>query len=264
MVSSNDRAIWVTVLVAVLCAGAWAGEGTKGGEEPLYADAEAGFKLKVPFGWRRVTEREVRELFRGILRAFGREATEAALRRPPVYFEGPNPRDTMKIWPNFGVGYIPERFMVDPDQASAYKDQIERYMRGEKQECDGLEVTVCRIDGALSLRMDYGTRRESVTPLKMLMTRFLIPAADRTLEVVFAYDPSQQKEMQATIDQVLESFQVERAAGGDWTSRWGRIALITAAGFAVGVLFGLVLHWRSRRRESSGPAPAGTPDGGKS
>ena len=239
----------------MLASGAAASEDSKGSTsakaESAYADAEAGYSMKIPGGWRKVTEKEVRQLFRVMLKAFGKQAVEAALQRPPVYFEGPDPKDPMKIRPHFGVGYIPTTFAVEPDRAGEYREMVEKQFLSEQASCEEVRVTPVKISGILSLRIDYTTRRQAVSPLKMLVSHTLIPTDDRTLELVFIFDPSQREEMEKVMDFVLDSFSVARPPEPAWSQRWKRIALLTAAGFAGGVLLGLVLQRFSRKSRAS-------------
>ncbi|MCX7806746.1 MAG: hypothetical protein N3A38_16400, partial [Planctomycetota bacterium] len=131
-----------------------AAERKEAAEQRHYADAEAGYSLKIPDGWRKVTEREVREVFRGMLKAFGKKAVEAVLQRPPVFFEGPNPRDPMKIWENFGVGHIPTTFTLDPDRLDEYRSMVERQLKSEETPYEDVRVSLARVSGILSLRID--------------------------------------------------------------------------------------------------------------
>ncbi len=232
-------------------AGGEAATGKDAEAENHYADAEAGYSLTIPRGWRKVTDKEVREIFRGMLKAFGKKAVETVLQRPPVYFEGPNPRDPMKIWENFGVGHIPTTFILDPGRLDEYRGMVEKQLKSEETPYEDARVNFVEISGILSIRIDYATRRRAISPLKMLVSHVLIPAEDRTFELVFIFDPSRKEEMERVMGEVLDSFVVTNPPKFSWSSKWTRIAILTAAGFVGGVFLGLLIQRLSNRRRSS-------------
>ncbi|HYG76005.1 MAG TPA: hypothetical protein VEK08_13455 [Planctomycetota bacterium] len=209
----------------------------------LFEDADAGYSLRVPEGFVKLSQDESREVFRGISEHFGKQAGERALRRPPAWFRGPAEGGSVKLLPpSLAIGYTELAGQIDPSQMQRYKTELEEEMRKRGDDFGEIKVSLIDVGGINSLRIEH----DVVSPLDRVRNRIVnvaVPGNGRRYDIVMNFSPEQAEKVEAALATVVRTFKVKNPPIMDAAaqSRWSRVLLWTLGGFAAGVLLSFLL-----------------------
>ncbi len=210
----------------------------------LFQDADAGYSLRIPEGFTKLTAAESKEVFRGIGEYLGKQAGERALRRPPAWFKGPtDPNNTKLLPPSLAIGYTDMPEPIDPTQLDRYKRDIEDAYRRSGQRHGETKVGLVIVSGVTSLKIED----ELYSPVDNSPARIVnlaVPGSGRRYDIVFNFSSEQEQLINASVDTIVRSFKVEEQAfmTPQEQSRWVRVAVWTIGGFVIGVLLSLLLR----------------------
>ncbi|HEY3324861.1 MAG TPA: hypothetical protein VGP72_30695 [Planctomycetota bacterium] len=209
----------------------------------LFKDPDAGYSMRVPEGFARLSDEENRQVFRGITEYMGKQAGERALRRPPAWFKGPaDPTNAKLPPPSLAIGYTDLTEPVDPTQMSRYKEELEEAFRKQGEKFGDFSVALASVGGVTSLRIE----REIVSVVDGSHGRVVnlaVPGNGRRYDIVFNYSPEQAAHVQPAIETVTRTFRLESALLDPQTkSKWTRILIWTIGGFIVGIVLSLLLR----------------------
>jgi len=209
----------------------------------LFSDNDAGYSMRIPDGYQRLTEDETREVFHGISEYFGKEAGERVLRRPPAYFKGPpDLKDTKAKPPSLAVGYTDLDEPIDPEKMSIYKEKIEEQLRKTGDKSGEINVSMVQVDGITALRIEH----DVINPIDSSRARLIkiaVPGNARRFDIVFNFSPEQTSNVDPAVATILRSFKINSHPSLDpeTKSRWTRILYWTIGGFALGIILSILL-----------------------
>lgn len=210
----------------------------------LFSDPLAGFSVRIPAGYHKLSAEETREVFRGISEYFGKDIAERAQRRPPHWFSGPiDPLKPKSRPPALAIGYTELSEPIDPAMMPFYKQKLEDEYRAKGEKHGDIKVEIVKVDGIDSLRVE----NEIYSPIdnsRAKLINLLIPGDGKRYEVVFNYSTDQQSQVRDAVTLVQRSFKIEKHPVMDQVTRskWTRIAMWTIGSFVVGILISIVLR----------------------
>jgi hypothetical protein len=209
----------------------------------LYSDNDAGYSMRIPDGYSKLTEDETREVFHGISENFGKEAGQRVLRRPPAFFKGPpDLKDTKLKPPSLAIGYSDLDEPIDPTQMAFYKEKLEEQLRKTGDKFGDINISMVMVDGITSLRIEH----DVLNPMDNSRARLIkiaVPGSGRRFDIVFNFSPEQSTSVESAVATVLHTFKVNSHAAIDpeTKSKWTRILYWTIGGFALGILLSVLL-----------------------
>lgn len=213
-----------------------------------YADEKIGFSVELPPGYVKLNENETHEIFEGISRYIGKEASERAQKRPPVWFKGPiDPKHPEIHPPVFAILHFDLNETIDPAQMHAYKDQLEERYKREGNRYGEIDIRIVQVDGITSLQVEH----DVFSPINNERSRKLavaVPAKGKRFDLEFNFLPDQSEQAHEALKYVIESFKIAEHQSATPPSQidWSRVFYITAACGVAGLLLGLILMKLSR------------------
>ena len=214
---------------------------TKNDSLSEFKDAEAGYSFKVPAGYTRLTQDQIRTAFKGLSNTLGKSVSERTLLRPPAYFQGPiDPAHPKELPPGLAIGFTALAEPVDPALMNQYKNAYEADLRKNGDSTGDVQVDVISVNGVPSLRIEHDIF-SPIDNTRMRMVKISVPGHERRYDVVFSFYSDQADSVKDAISTVTKSFAVTDT--GSWTglsSRWVRVALYTLGGLVLGLLIGVV------------------------
>ncbi|MFH0939670.1 MAG: hypothetical protein V1899_10385 [Planctomycetota bacterium] len=208
-----------------------------------FSDPIAGYSIRIPEGYKRLTEDENREVIHGLSEIFGKEFGERTAQQPPTYFKGPKDSARLKnMPPTLAISYSPLDEPIDASKLSQYQAKIERTYKKHGIQHGDLKLEVIQINNVNALRVEH----EVFSPIdnsRGFKTFVTIPGKGRRYEIILDYSPSQIEGAQSALAIVLKSFQLEDVLfmNPETQSKWSRVILWTIGGFVAGVLLSLLL-----------------------
>jgi len=213
-------------------------------EPELFTDPLAGYSLRIPLGYHKLTADESREVFRGISEYFGKDIAERAQRRPPQWFGGPiDPKKPKSRPPSLAIGYTDLPEPIDPAMMPYYKKTIEEEYRAKGEKHGEISIEIVKVDGINSLRVEH----ETFSPIdnsRAHLINLLVPGDGKRYDIVFNYSTDQQAEVREAVSAVQRSFKIDKVPVMDQVTRskWMRIALWTVGSFVGGILISFLLR----------------------
>jgi hypothetical protein len=206
-----------------------------------YKDAEAGYSFKVPAGYTRLTQDQIRVAFKGLSESLGKDISERTPIRPPAYFQGPlDPAHPKLLPPGMAVAFTALAEQIDPAQMPKYRESYEAYLRKDGESAGDIQVDVIQVGGIPSLRIEHDIF-SPVDNSRMRMLKISVPGHERRYDIVFSYYGEQAAAVKTAVDTVLRSFTLADSAMPSASSRgWVRVALYTVGGLVLGLLLGLI------------------------
>jgi len=213
------------------------------GDLPLFADPEAGYSMRIPSGYTKLTQDENREVFKNISEYFGKDVSEQVLRQPPVYFKGPaDPAKPKALPPSMEVSCAGAPLIVDPAQKAKYQEMLEESYRKSGVRHGDISLDFVRVSGVTALRAEHDLY-SAVDNSRNRLIRVLVPGPDRRYDIVFNFSPFQAEAVEQALNVVLKTFKIteREALDPEAKTKWGRVALWTVGGFITGILLSLIL-----------------------
>ena len=226
----------------------------------LFSDSDAGYSMRIPDGYQRLTEDETREVFHSISEYFGKEAGERVVRRPPAYFKGaPDPKDPKLKPPSLAVGYTDLDEPIDPEKMGFYKEQLETQLRKTGDKSGDVKVSLVQVDGITALRVELDLINPDNTRDRVI--KIAVPGNGRRYEIAFNYSPEQTASVEPAVATVLRSFKINSHPSLDpeTKNRWTRIIYWTVGGFALGIILSILLKVLSGVGEKEPEKPTPSP-----
>ena len=206
-----------------------------------FSDTEAGFSIKVPAGYTRLTQDQIRMAFKGLSNTLGKNVSERTLLRPPAYFQGPiDPAHPKELPPGLAIGFTALAEPIDPALMNQYRNAYEADLRKNGDSVGELQVDVINVNGVPSLRIEHDIF-SPIDNTRMRMVKISVPGHERRYDIVFSFYTDQADSVKEAINTVTRSFVV--ADTGSWSglsSRWMRVALYTVGGLVLGLLIGVI------------------------
>jgi len=219
-------------------------------QEPLFEDSEAGYSMRIPAGYAKLTQDENREVFKSIGEYFGKDVSERVLRQPPVYFRGPvDPAKPKALPPSLEVSCAGAPMLVDPAQKAKYQEMLEESYRKSGLRHGDISVDFVRVSGVTALRAEHDLY-SPVDNSRSRLIRVLFSGPDRRFDVVFNFSPHQAEAVEQALNVVLKTFKIteREVLDPETQTRWSRVALWTAGGFVTGLLLSIILKLVSNAR----------------
>jgi len=211
-------------------------------------DPVAGYSVSIPTGYRKLTDDETREVFKGLSDYLGKEIGERARKRPPVWFIGPvNPKAPNDHPPSFAIAFTENQEQIDPAQIPAYRDSLEEKHKREGDKVGGVVLSVVKVDGIASLQEED----DMVSPVnneRNRLIRVAIPGKGKWFELVFNYSTDQNESVRTALKETLDTFKVMEhpPENTENTRKWLRVLAYTV-GFGLG---GVLLSYIFRKLSS--------------
>jgi hypothetical protein len=204
-------------------------------------DTEAGYSFKVPAGYTRLTQDQIRIAFKGLSESLGKDVSEKQPVKPPAYFQGPIDPDHPKLLPpGMAVAYTALAEQIDPALMQKYRESYEAYLRKDGENVGDIQVEVIQVGGVPSLRIEHDIF-SPVDNSRMRMLKISVPGHERRYDIVFSYYTEQSAAVKSAVDTVLQSFTVSESARAPLgNNRWVRVGLYTVGGLLLGLLLGLI------------------------
>lgn len=222
-----------------------AGEASPAGQPRVYTDAAAGYSFVVPAGYDRLSEEENHEVFEGLSKVFGKEASERTQRQPPAWFKGPvDPARPKALPPSLAVSFSSMDQPIDPAELPKYKESlIANFKRRDIRSSDP-ELSIIQVAGASALRVEH----DIFSPIDNSRAQEIlisIPGNGRRCEIVFQFSPAQAEGVQQALKTVLDSFKLQTPALLESADRqkWSRVIYWTAGSGLAGVLLYVLIGW---------------------
>ena len=209
----------------------------------LFNEPAAGYSMRIPAGYERLTEDENREVFRGLSEYYGKEVGERVLRRPLACFKGPiNPKKPKEKPPALAVGYSGPGEPIDPAKLPGYKDKLEQEYRKSGEKYGEITIGIVKVDGINSLRVEH----DSFSPIDNSRSRtikVIVRGSEASYDIVFDFSGDQAANVEGALDTVLSTFKISLhpMVDQETTSKWTRVALWTVGCFVVGILLSMLL-----------------------
>jgi hypothetical protein len=209
----------------------------------LYEDKDAGFSLRIPSGFARLTESENREVFKGLSDYFGKQIGDRALRRPPAWFRGPSDAKNSKLLPpSLAIGYTDMVGVIDPSRLSTYKEEIEKEYKKRGEMHGDIIVTILTVSGVNALRIEH----DLISPIDNSRSRIVkvaVPGGERRYDIVLNYSPEQTEQVEPALATALNTFKIDTkpVIDAETKSQWTRVAMWTGGMFVLGVVLSLLL-----------------------
>ena len=214
-----------------------------GSAPDLFNEPLAGYSMRIPQGYERLSEDENREVFRGLSEYLGKEVGDRVLRRPPTWFKGPiNPKRPKEKPPALAVGYTDLDEPIDPAQMSRYKSDLEQEYRKRGDKYGEIKIDLVTVGGVNSLRVEH----DIFSPIdnsRSRMIKVVVPGHGGSYDIVFNFSGDQASDVATALETVLSSFNVQTrpVVDQETTSRWTRVALWTGGCFLIGILLSVLL-----------------------
>lgn len=223
----------------------------------MFEEAEAGYSLRVPSGFSKLSPDESREVFQGISQHFGKQVGERALRRPPAWFRGPVDSNSKMLPPSLAIGYTDLPGPVDPTQIPRYKSELEAEFRKRGDSYGQLTIILVDVGGINALRIEH----ELLSPVDKSRSKVVtiaIPGHDKRYDVVFNFSEEQTPRVESAIATVVRTFKLKSAPmlSAESQGRWTRVLIWTVGGFAAGILLSFLLKVLSGAGEKVPEKPA--------
>lgn len=209
----------------------------------LCEDKDAGYSMRVPPGYTRLSQDESREVLKGISQLSGKEVSARALRQPPVYFRGPaDPAKPKAKPPSLEVSCTGAPLVVD----AAHKDQFMQRLENDYDKNGirhgDISLEVIQVAGVSAYRAEHDT----YSPVDNTRNRAIlvfVPGPDRRYDIAFNFSPHQAEGVAQALNIVLKTFKLtERPLLDPETqTAWGRVALWTVGGFLAGIVLSVLL-----------------------
>ena len=228
------------------------------GSLPLFRDAEAGYAMRIPAGYTRLTQDENREVFKNIGDYFGKEVSDRVLRQPTVYFKGPvDPAKPKALPPSLEISCIGAPLAVDRSAKAGYLEILEEDYRKSGIRHGDITIDFVRVSDASALRVEHDLY-SPIDNSRSRLIRVLVSGLDRRYDIFFNFSPHQAEAVERALNVVLTTFKISESQMLDKT-KWGRVALWTVGGFITGLVLSLVLKLLS----GAGPKPQNAAQGKK-
>ena len=214
----------------------------------VFADPAAGYSFKVPPGYQKLTAEQNREVFDGLSKYLGKEVSERAERQPPAWFNGPaDPKRPQTPPPSLGIGFSDLDEPIDPSRMDDYKRELEQEYKRKGDRFGDIKLEVVKVDGINSLRVEHDIF-SPVDNSRSRMIKVAVPGHGRRYDIVFTFSTGQAKSVEEALSVVLNTFKVDKhpEISSEAQSKWSRVMLWTAGGFAAGILLSLILMLLSR------------------
>ena len=242
------------VLALVAARAATAGEAEEtakapSGTEPETAnlqpfeDKEAGYSMRIPAGYTRLTQEENRQVLKSISEYGGKEVSESVQRHPAVYFRGPaDPGKPKAPPPSLEVRCTGLLLAVDPAQKAKYLQKFEEDYRKSGVRYGEISLEVIEVSGVNALRAEHDMY-SPVDNSRNRLIRVLAPAPDRCFDIIFNFSPHQAEGVEKALQAVLKTFRIteRQMFDPDAQTKWCRVALWTLGGFATGFVLSFIL-----------------------
>lgn len=210
----------------------------------VYTDPVGGFSLSLPTGYRKLTEDETREVFKGLSESLNKNVSESVRKQPPVWFIGPvDPKLPAMRPPSLAIAFTENAEQIDPAQVSAYKDALEEKRKQDGGKGGELALSVVKVDGIPSLQ-EEAEMTNSLNNERDRLIRVAIPGKGKWFELVFNYSADQNEPVRAALKEALDSFKVMEhpPENVENTKKWLRVFYYTMGFGLVGILLSFVLR----------------------
>lgn len=208
-----------------------------------YSDDSAGYSVKLPPGYVKLTDNETHEIFKGLSEFMGKEASERAQKRPPAWFKGPpDPKNSVLPPPMFAVGYSDLSEPIHADQLNAYKEKLEEEYKRQGNKYGEIDLKVVLVDGITSLQVEH----DVFSPINNERSRVLrvaVPAKDKWFDLNFNFSSEQTDAVHESLKDVLNTFKIaeHQSANAPNQIKWERVLAYTVGFGLAGVLLSLIL-----------------------
>ncbi|MGD0092996.1 MAG: hypothetical protein ABSE73_24040 [Planctomycetota bacterium] len=216
------------------------GPGTGGLES--FEDKEAGYSMRIPAGYKLFTADQNRAVVKTINEFGGKEVNERVQRFPPARFGGPvDPAKPKALPPSLEV-LCTGPLSIDPAQKAQYQQMLEEDYRKTGLRHGDITLKFIQVSGVNALQAEH----DMYSPMdnsRNRLIRVLVPAPDRSFDIIFNFSPHQQEGVEEALQVVLNSFKITewRMLDSDAQTKWGRVALFTVVGFVTGIVLAYVL-----------------------
>jgi hypothetical protein len=218
-----------------------------------FRDVQAGYSLRLPSGYRKMSEDENRKIVENISQYIGKEAADRVDAQPPAYFKGPIDDERPKTMPpTLTISYASSDEPFETAKLAEYQQRIENTYKKSGLQYSDLKLEIVKIDGVNALRFE----NEAYSPVdntRVYKLAFHIPGQGRRYDIVFDCLPFQTESVKAAADVIMKTFKIETPPLMDAATqgKWTRVALWTAGGFVVGILLSVLIKVLSRSRTKS-------------
>jgi hypothetical protein len=221
----------------------------------LFSDPAAGYSIRLPAGYERLSEEENRERDSGLSELFARNPSEHAQLQPSIYFKGPQDPKRPKLPPPvFVMSYYDSDQAIDPKELPHYQQLIEQNYRKKGDRYSDLRLTVVQVNGLDALKVEndlinlINNSRD-----KVIRVRIPVPANSRHYEIFFNFSPNQNDEVQAALAVLLQSFKSQPLPLLDPAAerKWTRILFWTVGSGAAGMLIYWLFFLLTRRTKKA-------------
>ena len=208
-----------------------------------YSDDAAGYSVKLPPGYIKLTDNETHEIFKGLSEFMGKEASERAQKRPPAWFKGPpDPKNPTLPQPMFAVGYSDLSEPIHPDQLNAYKEKLEEEYKRQGNKFGEIDLKVVLVDGITSLQVEH----DVFSPINNERSRVLrvaVPAKGKWFDLNFNFSSEQTDAVHESLKDVLDTFKIaeHQSLVVPNQIKWERVLAYTVGFGLAGVLLSLIL-----------------------
>ena len=210
---------------------------------PLHSDPVAGYSLRIPGGYEKLTEDENREVFEGLSQFLGKDVGERVLKRPPAWFKGPiNPAKPKAPPPSLAIGCSEMDQAIDPALMPQYKANFEENFKKKGDRYGELRTEIVQVDGINALRMEH----DIFSPIDNSRSRMIniaVPGRGRLYDIVFNFSTHEAEGVEQAVATVLRTFKVDQhpVSETDGKGKWTRVMMWTVGGLVAGILLSLLL-----------------------
>ena len=204
--------------------------------------------MLLPAGYRKLTEDETREVFKGLSDYISKDVAERARKQPPTWFVGPlNPKAPNDHPPSLAIAFTENPEQIDPAQIPVYRDMLEEKHKREGDKVGDVILSVVKVDGITSLQEE----NDMINPInneRNRLIRVAIPGKGKWFELVFNYSTDQNDAVRAALKDTLESFKVMEhpPENIENTKKWLRVLAYTIGFGLGGVLLSFIFRKLSR------------------
>jgi hypothetical protein len=209
-----------------------------------FSDPVAGYSVKLPPGYKKLSEDETHAIFEGLSEFWGKEISERARSKPPAWFRGPaDPKLPNAPPPMFAVAYADLSESIDPAQLTAYKDKLEEEYKRQGNKYGEINIQVVKVDGITSLEVENDVFSR-INNERSRLLRVAVPGKGRWYDLSFMFGNDQSEAVHAALKDVLDSFKVMEhpAESVQNQIRWTRVLMYTAGFGLAGVVLSLLLR----------------------
>lgn len=210
----------------------------------LFTDPKGAYSLRIPAGFRRLTEDENRDFFKSLSEYMGKDVHDRVLRQPPVWFRGPDdPKKPNAPPPTVGISYTDMRQQIDPSAIEKYRADLEESYRKRGIRAGDVDLKIIKVGNSDALRVEH----DIISPIDNTRNRVVmisVPGGERRYDIYFNFSRDQSDLIAPAINTVLATFTISDTPRIDpeTRSKWTRVIAWTAGGLLAGILISILLR----------------------